>query len=361
MESLSQNDLASLLEFLRANYMARDLPEFRQYVITALPQVVRSEVTGYNEVDLQKWRDEHILYPAERMDFPNSYELFNKHIRDHPVINHLAATQKPAILRISDFVTHRQFRRTGLYQEFFRRVGTRDQISVTLKLAKRAVVGLALNHSRDYRERDRLLLTLLRPHLVQAYENSVCVSRLKEELEAARHSLEEVNVATILVRSDDQASDIAPFAQKLLKKHFHSWTRYRRLPETIRDWMRAENVRLKRFSSPQPLVIQTHRKSLEIRMLFQSGGTLLLLREKEEGKPLEINPKSFAVVGLSSREADVLRWVAKGRTNHEIGQILNLSARTVQKHLEHIFQKLGVESRTAAAARAWEWSSKSKF
>ncbi len=46
------------------------------------------------------------------------------------------------------------------------------------------------------------------------------------------------------------------------------------------------------------------------------------------------------------------RWLAQGKTNREIGQILSLSPRTVNKHLEQVFRKLGVENRTAAAAMA---------
>lgn len=57
-------------------------------------------------------------------------------------------------------------------------------------------------------------------------------------------------------------------------------------------------------------------------------------------------------LGLTRREAEVLTWVADGKTNTEIGVILATSPRTVQKHLEHIFDKLGVETRTAAATRA---------
>ncbi|OPY64878.1 MAG: Transcriptional regulatory protein LiaR [Syntrophorhabdaceae bacterium PtaU1.Bin034] len=48
----------------------------------------------------------------------------------------------------------------------------------------------------------------------------------------------------------------------------------------------------------------------------------------------------------------MLTWVALGRTNKEIGDLLGLSRRTVQKHLEHIFEKLGVTTRTAAAGIA---------
>jgi DNA-binding NarL/FixJ family response regulator len=54
---------------------------------------------------------------------------------------------------------------------------------------------------------------------------------------------------------------------------------------------------------------------------------------------------------LTQREAQVLLWVSRGKTNSEIATILGMSARTVSKHLEHIFEKLGVETRTAAAAR----------
>jgi len=51
---------------------------------------------------------------------------------------------------------------------------------------------------------------------------------------------------------------------------------------------------------------------------------------------------------LTAREAEVLGWVGRGKTNRDVAAVLGLSSRTVQKHLEHIFQKLGVETRTAA-------------
>jgi DNA-binding CsgD family transcriptional regulator len=53
---------------------------------------------------------------------------------------------------------------------------------------------------------------------------------------------------------------------------------------------------------------------------------------------------------LTPREQDVLAWLAKGKTNRDIADILGMSPRTVNKHLEHIFVKLGVETRTAAVA-----------
>ena len=58
--------------------------------------------------------------------------------------------------------------------------------------------------------------------------------------------------------------------------------------------------------------------------------------------------------GLTPREVEVLEWVARGKTNNEIGLILAISPRTASKHLEHIYTKLGVESRTAAVVQFLE-------
>ena len=54
---------------------------------------------------------------------------------------------------------------------------------------------------------------------------------------------------------------------------------------------------------------------------------------------------------LTPREMDVLEWVARGKTNRDVAEILDMSPRTVNKHLEHIYEKLGVETRTAAVAQ----------
>jgi DNA-binding CsgD family transcriptional regulator len=55
---------------------------------------------------------------------------------------------------------------------------------------------------------------------------------------------------------------------------------------------------------------------------------------------------------LTVRESEVLLWIAKGKSNRDIGDILGLSARTVNKHLEQIYVKLGVENRASAAVKA---------
>jgi DNA-binding CsgD family transcriptional regulator len=57
---------------------------------------------------------------------------------------------------------------------------------------------------------------------------------------------------------------------------------------------------------------------------------------------------------LTEREAEVLLWVAQGKSNGEIGTILDAAENTVKKHVQNIFEKLGIESRHAATVRALE-------
>jgi len=79
------------------------------------------------------------------------------------------------------------------------------------------------------------------------------------------------------------------------------------------------------------------------------GQWLIVMREADDAALMDALIFNFK---LTAREAEVLYWVVKGKTNVDIGDILGSSPRTVQKHLEHVFEKLGVETRTAAAAMA---------
>lgn len=79
------------------------------------------------------------------------------------------------------------------------------------------------------------------------------------------------------------------------------------------------------------------------------GESMLLLRQASQD---ELAAQRLHDIALIPRETEVLSWLAKGKTNRDIADILGMSPRTVNKHLEHIFEKLGVETRSAATALA---------
>jgi len=91
--------------------------------------------------------------------------------------------------------------------------------------------------------------------------------------------------------------------------------------------------------APDELVARLHAHLRVARQLNEA-----MLVQQTDNEALRENP-------LTQREMVVLEWVAHGKTNRDIGDILSMSPRTVNKHLEHIYEKLGVETRTAAGAQ----------
>ena len=120
------------------------------------------------------------------------------------------------------------------------------------------------------------------------------------------------------------------------------------LPAAIRDWVRlgppgsSQHQAVARSAAGDQLlefsrVGETGPDELLLRLVAAASGAEGMLRRR---------------LGLTPREAEVLFWVAQGKSNKDIADILSLSPRTVNKHLEQVFAKLGVENRSSAAAMA---------
>ena len=101
---------------------------------------------------------------------------------------------------------------------------------------------------------------------------------------------------------------------------------------------------------PDPIRLASPLK-LTLTLVAQIGSNEILLRLVESDLGDE-QAALRAKLTLTQREAGVLLWVARGKSNRDIAEILTLSPRTVNKHLEQIYAKLGVENRTSAAALA---------
>ena len=101
----------------------------------------------------------------------------------------------------------------------------------------------------------------------------------------------------------------------------------------------------------RPFLIQCYRNAIEHTRVRAE----LELRSREPRLPLDHPSLSTALAGrgVTRRQAEVLSWVATGRTDREVAEVLGVSVRTVQKHLQGCFAKLGVNDRAAAVARAW--------
>ncbi len=122
------------------------------------------------------------------------------------------------------------------------------------------------------------------------------------------------------------------------------------LPDPIPQWL--DQARKGKVGSKAAIMTALPgNEQLRLQYMGRLGSNEFLLRlAKDSGAdaPAEFSSE----LGLTTREGEVLSWLSKGKTNRDIAQILGLSPRTVDKHLEQIYSKLGVENRTAAAAIA---------
>lgn len=357
MERLTKKDLRTLLEFIKESNGISDLDTFACHVISRLPKIVPSEITTYNEVNPRRRRISWVWEPSN-VPFPEQ-RIFEQHMHEHPLIKHHQKTRDNRALRISDFLSQRQFHRLGLYNEFYRPLSVEDQMAFALPTPPPHIIGIALNRSRrNFSERDRLLLNLLRPHLIQAYRNAEAVTQMQQELALLRQAVDKLDRGVITLTWDGRVRMATSLAQKWVRDYFGNRSvRANRLPESVQRWVRHQAALLEVKDDvpppPKPLVVEREGKRLVVRLVSDLDQSLLLLEEQHTN----IHPASLEPLGISQRQAEVLVWVAQGKTNAEIATILSMSHRTVQKHLERIYQKLGVETRTAAAMRALDFTS----
>ena len=144
-----------------------------------------------------------------------------------------------------------------------------------------------------------------------------------------------------------------PQAAKLLGVAFTDFDREDYvLPHDIQVWLQ-QSAATQPGSEPTSVALKGRETSVAIRLIYigQIGPDEYLLRllEGEIDDDRTLLKKRLTV---TEREAEVLLWIARGKSNRDIAEILDLSPRTVNKHLEQIYAKLGVENRASAAALA---------
>ncbi|MEO6854506.1 MAG: response regulator transcription factor [Rhodoferax sp.] len=178
----------------------------------------------------------------------------------------------------------------------------------------------------------------------------------------ARNALDAFGYASITVRaSDGKLMWQTPLARDLLRDYFG--TSAPQTPKLVVDWLQQHLPHLESMAQqqiePPRLSVEQGARRLSFRLHQQTGDGegqngeggdwLIVMREVSDAAVIEAMSLSFK---LTTREAEVLYWVVKGKTNRDIGEILGSSPATVKKHLERVYVKMGVETRTAAAGVA---------
>ncbi len=356
MERVAPQDLGAFLSFLRGVYGSLDLESFASHVVSALPEAIPSELTSYSEVNPRKQTAIWVMEPAPS-DLPELVRVFERHVREHPGVDPVGRAYGGHDLKLSDFLARSQHQRLGFYDEIHRLIGARHQLATELPTPPPLSISISLNRGETpFTERERLLLDMLRPHLAQAHRNAEAATELRKYLGSARQAVEELNRGIIVLTVGGRVQWCTDHARRLVGEYFGPFRRTDRLPEELRRWVdrqRAAQLGDGAVSPiPEPLILERLGQRLVVRFVpDRAENRHLLLLEKQT---LPFSPATLKALGLTRREAEILVWIARGKTNNEIAGLLYISPRTVKKHLEHVYQKLGVESRTEAVARALE-------
>lgn len=319
MAVLARGDAERLLRFVaEAETLGGDDP-FTSELLVELGRLVEADWITYLESDYLG----HQLFVASRTgeesDVEVSEDFFEVDLNESPITRRRLEGYFGA-LRVSDFLTQRELHRTRFYDVILRPFGVEHAMGLDIPAPPTHWKTFCFERSaRAFSERDRLVLDLLQPHLGRLWH----AARTRRQLAAALIGLDQAEAGesrgVILLGGARGEVDYASEPARRLLREFAP-------DEALVEWLES--------GCRQPFVHHVGDR----RLIVERVGDALLL---EETRP---------DVDLTAREREVLTWVARGKTNQEIARILWLAPSTVSKHLEHVYAKLGVKTRTAAVA-----------
>ncbi|MBW4554415.1 MAG: helix-turn-helix transcriptional regulator [Trichormus sp. ATA11-4-KO1] len=365
MTTLRQRDVRQIQHFLQELHTLCNLEILATRVISTLPQVVASDVVAWSPVNFPKNRISPFI-TSKNFDSPMLEDVertAHDHFYEHPLARHYVVTNDGGAYKISDFLCEQELHRLeGLYHGFLRLIDAEEQMIMVLPIASASFslhnsftdIVIALHRpQRNFSERDRLVLNLLRPHLIQAYENAKVFSQMQQELTRLHQTMEQLGMITMSASGNVQV--MTQKAWEMLTQYFsYSRTQGFNLPELLQHWVnyqisQSDNDHVTPFYPP--LRIEQEHKCLIVRLICDRPQEQYLLMLEEQ--PLSsFSLQSLEMLGLTRREAEILFWGAKDKSTKEIASLLDCSDKTVEKHFEHIYEKLGVQTRIAAIMQA---------
>lgn len=193
---------------------------------------------------------------------------------------------------------------------------------------------------------DYLVKPIRHPEVLARVAAQIAQARAMQRAERA---LSHGSLATIALDNAARILWLTP-AARLWLAEYSGQDDCDELPKPLMDWVK-KTLAIPDKTGTESFMAQRQRKRFTARMVHSpdSGELLLLLQDFATQWDIESLQQGL---GLTVREAEILMWVAHGKTNRDVGEILGSSPRTVNKHLEHIFEKLGVATRAAAVATA---------
>jgi DNA-binding CsgD family transcriptional regulator len=349
---LTEKDLRKLADSLGELYQACALDAFGERALAVLPALLGCDACSYNEVNPERRRVVARTAPGG-FAFPGMVEAFQEHMGQHPVVRHYRATCDERAVKITDFLSLREFRQLSLYTDLYRLAGVDRLLAVALPGRPGVMIGLTVSRAgRDFSERDRAALEFLRPHLIRAYANAAALTAAGLDVRTLGNAAVDGCDGAAVIAADGRVSYLSDRARDLLRRYLEPAEPGGFLPGRLRTWRTAALARA-HPACPAPAVLGSRQvvagaSRLTLTLISADAyGSVLLALAEHPADPAE----RLRGLGLTQRETEVIGLAGEGKTNREIAGLLGISPLTVRKHLEHAYPKLGVGNRTEAAAR----------
>lgn len=201
---------------------------------------------------------------------------------------------------------------------------------------------------------DRCILNLVRQNLRRTDKNIHKFNQEPQILTQIKQVFE--RLGAIFVTSEGEVQFMTQRAEQLLSQYFLPHAPYS-LPESLQHWFEHQTAHLtfhENVLSPcLPLHMEQAGRRLIVRLIPDPIGEQYLLVLEEQELP-SFSIASLELLGLTKREAEVLFWITRDKSNAGIARVLGCCEGTVRKHLEHLYGKLGVQTRTGAVMVALE-------
>ena len=340
MTRLRSSDFEAILAFIGEAQEVGGTEPFTKELLGRLATLVPCDGTSFEEAQVA---ERVLLAKIESIDRGTDfYDI--RTLSDEawaamdasPISAHRRRTGEFGMVKWSDFFSRGQRVRHEVQPE----MPHVDMASVWLApslVHKISVVFGSLG--RDFSERDRLVVNTLRPHLIALYRHAGVRRLLAAALAGLEHGSDHGGQGVLLRTQANTLEFASPRARALLTAYFGASGA--RLPPELETWIESQAKRPDRTAATPASPFTLTRAGRRLVVNAAGPGLSVLLLEEE----------TASVVPLTPREWDVMRCVAAGKSNAEIGRVLWLAPSTVGKHLENIYAKLGVHSRTAAVAK----------
>jgi DNA-binding CsgD family transcriptional regulator len=333
MRMLAERDVKALLSVVADLAVLDDAVPFPPDLLRRAGELVGGADVSYSELD--RLRQRSIVQASsegDESDAPSEDEAceYFRLANEHPVCSRRThADDWTSVLKVSDFSSQREFEGTEIWNELYRHEGVRYWIDVGIApTGPQTRVFIFTRSDRDFDERDRLVLRLLQPHLQQRYDHTRTVAEAADALATLEEGGTDAFYDVVLCSDRGVMEFASPRSRRLLATYFGS-----------ENGSLLKGLRAALLGPSGVVSVERDGRRLTVRAAKSAGMLLLFLGEHDARLDC-----------LTRRQLEILEQVASGATAAEVGAVLGVAATTVKKHLERIYERLDVHTRTAATA-----------